>query len=311
MKKILSDIPTKEPILKSNNTTPNADEASFDALLDEINKQKRQNQSLQAEISGLRNTEVRLQKNVERLRLENQDLEQQIKKMTQRVRELEIEISLPVNERTLEVNRAIITPMPPAKAKENIISRFAVVAVLMLCTVAIVWKWTNKNNNASQSFLPKVASVSQALNEADNTSTSNPSVVQVSAPITPAAATPTQPQATAVVATDPTTNTVNTPNNAITNSTTPEEGYLLIDNPLNKDFMVRVYTGYQRGARELAFVNTGDKFRIRAQSPEKMRRQYVMNGKKITVEDYFYKVSDKEQWVFGFFTTKRTATITQ
>lgn len=311
MKKILSDIPTKEPILKSNNTTPNADEASFDALLDEINKQKRQNQSLQAEISGLRNTEVRLQKNVERLRLENQDLEQQIKKMTQRVRELEIEISLPVNERTLEVNRAIITPMPPAKAKENIISRFAVVAVLMLCTVAIVWKWTNKNNNASQSFLPKAASVSQALNEADNTSTSNPSVVQVSAPITPAVTTPTQPEPTTAVAAAPTTNTTNTPNNAVTNSATPEEGYLLIDNPLNKDFMVRVYTGYQRGARELAFVNTGDKFRIRAQSPEKMRRQYVMNGKKITVEDYFYKVSDKEQWVFGFFTTKRTATITQ
>lgn len=311
MKKILSDIPTKEPILKSNNTTPNADEASFDALLDEINKQKRQNQSLQAEISGLRNTEVRLQKNVERLRLENQDLEQQIKKMTQRVRELEIEISLPVNERTLEVNRAIITPIPPAKAKENIISRFAVVAVLMLCTVAIVWKWTNKNNNASQSFLPKAASVSQALNEADNTSTSNPSVVQVSAPITPAVTTPTQPEPTTAVAAAPTTNTTNTPNNAVTNSATPEEGYLLIDNPLNKDFMVRVYTGYQRGARELAFVNTGDKFRIRAQSPEKMRRQYVMNGKKITVEDYFYKVSDKEQWVFGFFTTKRTATITQ
>jgi hypothetical protein len=295
MKKILSDIATKEPVLKSTNITINPDEASFDALLDEINKQKRQNQSLQAEISALRNTEVRLQKSVERLRVENQDLEQQVKKMTQRVRELEIEISLPVNERTLEINRTLIAPIPQSKPKENIISRFAVVAVLMLCTVAIMWKWTN--HNANQSLLPKAASVSQALNEVETVPPPTPSVVQVAAPVVPIVASPT------VVQPEPTANAA--PN------TTPEEGYLLIDNPLNKDFMVRVYTSYQRGARELAFVNTGDKFRIRAQSPEKMRRQYVMNGKKITVEDYFYKISDKEQWVFGFFTTKRTAIITQ
>ncbi len=309
MKKILSDITSKEPTLKNTNIQISAEEASFDALLDEINKQKRQNQTLQAEISSLRNAEMRLQKNVERLRVENEDLEQQVKKLTQKVRELEIEISLPVNERTLEINRAIIAPIPQPKTKENIFSRFAVVAFMMLCTVALVWKWTN--SKMSQDLLPKTASVSQALNEVDNVPTTTPpSVVQVAAPLVATPAVATQPEAP-----QPNANAVATPqtpiNNANTPNAAPEEGYLLIDNPLNKDFMVRVYTSYQRGARELAFVNTGDKFRVRAQSPEKMRRQYVMNGKKITVEDYFYKISDKEQWVFGFFTTKRTATITQ
>lgn len=305
MKKILSDTPTKEPVLRSTNITLNPDEASFDALLDEINKQKRQNQSLQAEISALRNTEVRLQKNVERLRVENQDLEQQVKKMTQRVRELEIEISLPVNERTLEINRTIIAPIPQPKAKENIFSRFAVVAGLMLCTVVVMWKWTN--HKSDQSLLPKTAAVSQALNEAENVPTPPPpSVVQVAAPVVPVITAPTQPEPPVSTPVTPMANTPNAANIVPTPNATPEAGYLLIDNPLNKDFMVRVYTSYQRGARELAFVNTGDKFRIRAQSPEKMRRQYVMNGKKITVEDYFYKISDKEQWVFGFFTTKRT-----
>lgn len=308
MKKILSDITSKEPTLKNTNIQISAEEASFDALLDEINKQKRQNQTLQAEISSLRNAEMRLQKNVERLRVENEDLEQQVKKLTQKVRELEIEISLPVNERTLEINRAIIAPIPQPKTKENIFSRFAVVAFMMLCTVALVWKWTN--SKMSQDLLPKTASVSQALNEVDNVPTTTPSVVQVAAPLVATPAVATQPEAP-----QPNDNAVVTPQTPINNPNTPnaapEEGYLLIDNPLNKDFMVRVYTSYQRGARELAFVNTGDKFRVRAQSPEKMRRQYVMNGKKITVEDYFYKISDKEQWVFGFFTTKRTATITQ
>jgi hypothetical protein len=308
MKKILSDITTKEPVLKSTNIIM-PDEASFDALLDEINKQKRQNQSLQAEISALRNTEVRLQKSVERLRVENQDLEQQVKKMTQRVRELEIEISLPVNERTLEINRTIIAPIPQPKTKENIFSRFAVVAILMLCTVAIVWKWTN--GKADQNLLPKTASVSQALNEVENVSTPAPSVVQVAAPVVSTVTIPAVLQPASTVVNNATVTAAPAPNTAnavATPNATPEEGYLLIDNPLNKDFMVRVYTSYQRGARELAFVNTGDKFRIRAQSPEKMRRQYVMNGKKISVEDYFYKISDKEQWVFGLFTTKRTAT---
>lgn len=312
MKKILSDCTSDERILT---TFEVEDSQSVDALLDEINKQKRQNHSLQAENTALRSSEARLQKSVERLRLENLDLEQQIKKMTQRLRELEIEISLPLNERTIEVNRAIVTPLPQPKTKDSRFTRFTFVAFLMVCTAVGMWKWTQTQQNS----LIAAASLAQAVNnDAENNTNTNvtppvsaPLVVQVAA--TSPAPAPVVVTPEPVIAEQPTTNQVSpqTAPNAAATAAALEEGYLLIDNPLNRDFMVRVYTGFQRGARELAFVNSGDKFRIRAQSPEKMRRQYVMNGKKITVEDYFYKISDREQWVFGFFTTKRTATITQ
>ncbi len=36
-----------------------------------------------------------------------------------------------------------------------------------------------------------------------------------------------------------------------------------------------------------------------------MRRTHVKDGKKVTIEDFFYKISDNEQWVFGYFSTKR------
>ena len=86
-----------------------------------------------------------------------------------------------------------------------------------------------------------------------------------------------------------------------------EEGYLIIQNPLGGDGMVRVMDGFTQKARVLAWTNPGDKYRIRAQSPTKMRRTYLKDGKNVTYEDFFYKISDKEQWVFGFFTTKKLA----
>ena len=78
-----------------------------------------------------------------------------------------------------------------------------------------------------------------------------------------------------------------------------EEGYLIIQNPLGGDGMVRVMDGFTQKARVLAWTNPGDKYRIRAQSPTKMRRTYLKDGKNVTYEDFFYKISDKEQWVFG------------
>ena len=48
-----------------------------------------------------------------------------------------------------------------------------------------------------------------------------------------------------------------------------------------------------------------EKYKIRAQSPQKMRRTYIKDGKNITFEDYFYKISEKDQWVFGYFTNRR------
>jgi hypothetical protein len=40
-----------------------------------------------------------------------------------------------------------------------------------------------------------------------------------------------------------------------------------------------------------------------------MQRTVLLNGKSTRIEDYFYKISDKDQWIFGFFTNRRTYTM--
>ena len=84
-----------------------------------------------------------------------------------------------------------------------------------------------------------------------------------------------------------------------------EEGYVTVENPLQAEGMVRVMDGFNQKARVLAWINPNERYRIRAQSPQKMRRTYVKDGKTVTFEDYFYKISDKEQWIFGYFTNRR------
>ena len=79
----------------------------------------------------------------------------------------------------------------------------------------------------------------------------------------------------------------------------------MIENPLEANSMVRVMEGYNQNARVLAWINGNEKYKIRAQSPQKMRRTYIKDGKNITFEDYFYKISEKDQWIFGYFTNRR------
>ena len=101
----------------------------------------------------------------------------------------------------------------------------------------------------------------------------------------------------------PATNAVAPPKS---NSAIPlEEGYVVIENPLEANGMVRVMEGFNQNARVLAWINGNEKYKIRAQSPQKMRRTYIKDGKNITFEDYFYKISEKDQWVFGYFTNRR------
>jgi hypothetical protein len=254
-------------------------EVAFDALLDEINKQKRINQDLQSEIRQLRTRDIRQNKNAELLKLENMKLKETLSSLEQKVRELEIELTLPESERT-PTNR-LIDPYPKQPAYKKFNWRYILVpAVLVAIILMIRANWFQTTPSLKESFQTvspqNTAAVSNAIGATTATTqahTENPAA-QISE-------TPT------------------------TQPTTAEENYLLIENPLNPESMVRVMDSYQPKAKVMAWVNPSDKFRIRSQSPQKMRRTYTMNGKNITVEDYFYKISDKEQWVFGYFTNKR------
>lgn len=243
-------------------------ERTFDALLDEINKQKRLISQLQSENRVLKTNDLRSSKTAEVVKSENLHLQQEIAALNQKVRELEIQLTLPTDERTITIARDV-EPFPKKKAYQTFNWSYLIVPVVAVAAV-FLGKWWGLQSTPNSVSLAAAAIV--APTDANNTAAN--------------ATTTAQPQAAAA---------------------TPavEENYVLIENPLEKDGMVRVMDGYNQKARVLAWINPSEKYRIRAQSPQKMRRTYVKDGKNVTFEDYFYKISDKEQWVFGYFTNKR------
>jgi hypothetical protein len=259
--------------MKSVHDIVNQSDNTFDALLDEINNQKRVTTQLQTENRKLKTNEIRLNKMAESLKSDNLALKEEVQSFEQRVRELEIQLTLPTNERTLAINRSIIEPFPKKKSSEFKWA-YVITPVLAILAVFIGKSWGEKAHSASLNS----ASISSVTGTpSDNNATTN---MAIPAAFAPQAATTALP-----------------------------ENYLMIENPLEKEGMVRVLDGYEQKARVLAWINPSEKYKIRAQSPEKKRRTYVKDGQTITVEDYFYKISDKEQWVHGYFTNKRTYTI--
>lgn len=253
----------------------NEPELALNALLDEINKQRRITSELQSELRTMRTREIRVNKNSEILKSDNNRLKQDLVTLEQKLRELEIQLTLPESDRTFSPARAI-DPFPRKPFYKKINWAYFIVPVVVIGAIA-AFKW-----QSSQSQTANAAAITAStLPNTEGATTTAPNT-----PTTPnqsATPTPTKPAAPLVA----------------------EEGYLLIQNPLEADGMVRVMDGYGQKARVLAWTNPGDKYRIRVQSPTKMRRTYLKDGKNVTFEDYFYKISDKEQWVFGYFTTKK------
>lgn len=249
--------------MKSVQETISYSDNTFDALLDEINHQKRSLTQLQTDNRKLKTNEIRLNKRTESVKSDNNALTQEVQSLVQRVRELEIQLTLPTNERTLSINRSIIDPFPKKKGLQNFKWSYIVTPVL-----AIVAVFVGKNWGESQ----------------QNTALYRTSIAAVSSNNTPVSTAFAPPPAT-----------TNIPDN-----------YLVIENPLEKEGMVRVLDGFEQKAKVLAWISPTEKYKIRTQSPDKKRRTYLKDGKNITVEDYYYKISDKEQWVHGFFTNKRT-----
>ena len=260
--------------MKSVHDIVNQSDNTFDALLDEINSQKRVTTQLQTENRKLKTNEIRLHKLAESLKSDNLALSEEVQGLLQRVRELEIQLTLPTNERTLAINRAIIEPFPKKKGA-GFKWAYVITPVLAILAVFIGKSWGEKAQNASFNSASMAAATGTP---SDNNTTTNLAIPAAFAP--PASTTTALP-----------------------------ENYLMIENPLEKEGMVRVLDGYEQKARVLAWINPSEKYKIRAQSPEKKRRTYVKDGQTITVEDFFYKISDKEQWVHGYFTNKRTYTI--
>lgn len=250
------------------------EEITLDALLDKINEQRKINGDLQSEIRAFRSRENRLHKTSEAIKSENRRLHEDIAALEQKIRELDIQLTLPESERTFTISRSI-DPLP----KKSVFHKFNwgyVIAPLIVVSSIVAFKWF-WNSNA-------VAAPTTAIANSLAPTTTEQSLA-------PAAA---MPNATAA------------PAQANTAVPPIEDGYLIVNNPLIADEAVRIRDGFGNRAREVAFVDPGTKYKIREQSPNKMKRAILVDGKTLTVEDYFYKISDKEQWIFGFFTNRRT-----
>jgi hypothetical protein len=251
------------------------EEITLDALLDKINEQRKVNGELQSEIRAFRSRENRLHKTSEAIKSENRRLHEDIAALEQKIRELDIQLTLPESERTFTVSR-MIDPLP----KKSVFHKFNwgyVIAPLIVVSSIVAFKWFwNSNTPAAPT-----AAIANSL-------APPPPTEQAIVPTTTPAATPSAP--------------------AQANTVVPpvEDGYLTVNNPLIADEAVRIRDGFGSRAREVAFVEPGTKYKIREQSPNKMKRAILVDGKTLTVEDYFYKISDKEQWIFGFFTNRRT-----
>ena len=255
------------------------EEITLDALLDKINEQRKANGTLQTELRTLRTRENRLHKTTEAMKSENRRLHEDIAVLEQKIRELDIQLTLPESERT-HVTARPIEPVPRKSVFHKFNWGYVIApAVVIASIIAFKWFWT------SNAALP-TAAISNGI---------TPSVTTQS--LAPTNAATSAPNAQAAAATNPIP--------AI------EEGYLVVHNPLIGDDPVRIRDGFGNRAKEVAFVDPSTKFKIREQSPSKMKRAILIDGKTLTVEDYFYKISDKEQWIFGFFTNRRTYNLGQ
>ena len=257
------------------------EEITLDALLDKINEQRKVNTALQSELRTIRTRENRLHKTTEAIKSENRRLHEDIAALEQKIRELDIQLTLPESERTHIIARTI-DPLP----KKSVFHKFNwgyVIAPVVVIGSIIAFKWFWTSNAAAPT-----AVISNPHAPSVNTQSLVPTSVATPTPNAQAAATPTTNPIPAV-----------------------EEGYLVVHNSLIADDPVRIRDGFGNRAKEVAFVDPGTKFKVREQSPNKMKRAILVDGKTLTVEDYFYKISDKEQWIFGFFTNRRTYNLGQ
>jgi hypothetical protein len=274
-----------------------------DLLMQQLEQYQTQSEELRKQLNNAYTHQANLTKNVEFLQTTNEKLRQESAALQQKVRELQILIAMPSSEIDSTSVRADIfhKSLTPKSQSEPSYRWLLLLLPIIALTVILGVKWltppsVQKNfPEIGKTIQARALSITDAL---EKQVTEIPKVLE-NQPVT---------ETTPVV--DPLAKPVSIIDTMVAKTqvhsrTMIEPGYLVIDIPGDSLGLTRVRNGYHAKAKEIARVEAGMRFRIRAQSPMPMRRKIMVNGTSMELEDYSYKISDKEQWVFGYFTNRR------
>lgn len=273
-----------------------------DLLMQQLEQYQSQSEELRKQLSNAYTHQANLTKNVEFLQTTNEKLRQESNALQQKVRELQILIAMPSSEIDSTSVRADIfhKTLTSQTAYEPSYRWLLLLLPIIALTVILGVKWLTPPS--VQKSFPEIGKTIQAralsiTDALEKQVTEMPKVLENQ----PVVETPTvDPLAKPVSMID--TMAAKT---QVHSRTMIEPGYLVIDIPGDSLGTTRVRNGYHGKAKEVARVESGMRFRIRTQSPMPMRRKIMVNGTSMELEDYSYKISDKEQWVFGYFTNRR------
>jgi hypothetical protein len=274
-----------------------------DLLIQQLEQQQSQSEELRKQLSNAYTHQANLTKNVEFLQTTNEKLRQESAALQQKVRELQILIAMPSSEIDSTSVRADIfhKTLTPKHASEPSYRWLLLLLPIIALTVILGVKWLTPPS--VQKSFPEIGKTIQAralsiTDALEKQVTEIPKVLENQPvteqnPIVDPLAKPVSMVDTMAAKTQ------------VHSRTMIEPGYLVIDIPGDSLGTARVRNGYHGKAKEVARVESGMRFRIRTQSPMPMRRKIMVNGTSMELEDYSYKISDKEQWVFGYFTNRR------
>jgi hypothetical protein len=289
--------------MKNESSSMRESEGFFatDLLMQQLEQYQAQTEGLRKQLSNAYTHQANLTKNVEFLQTTNEKLRQESSTLQQKVRELQILIAMPSSEIDSTSVRADIfhKSLTPNAASEPSYRWLLLLLPIIALTVILGVKWltppsVQKNfPEIGKTIQARALSITDAL---EKQVTDMPKVLE------------NQPVVEQIV--DPLAKPVSIVDTMAAKThghsrTMIEPGYLVIDIPGDSLGTTRVRNGYHGKAKEVARVESGMRFRIRTQSPMPMRRKIMVNGTSMELEDYCYKISDKEQWVFGYFTNRR------
>ncbi len=289
--------------MKNESSSMRESEGFFatDLLMQQLEQYQTQSEELRKQLNNAYTHQANLTKNVEFLQTTNEKLRQESNTLQQKVRELQILIAMPSSEIDSTSVRADIfhKTLTSTHASEPSYRWLLLLLPIIALTVILGVKWLTPPS--VQKSFPEIGKTIQAralsiTDALEKQVTDMPKVLE------------NQPVVEHVV--DPLAKPVSivdtmAAKTQVHSRTMIEPGYLVIDIPGDSLGMTRVRNGYHGKAKEVARVESGMRFRIRTQSPMPMRRKIMVNGTSMELEDYSYKISDKEQWVFGYFTNRR------
>ncbi|MEY4935823.1 MAG: hypothetical protein RIS64_2182 [Bacteroidota bacterium] len=272
-----------------------------DLLMQQLEQYQTQSETLRKQLSNAYTHQANLTKNVEFLQTTNEKLRQESNTLQQKVRELQILIAMPSSEIDSTSVRADIfhKSLTPQANSEPSYRWLLLLLPIIALTVILGIKWLTPPS--VQKSFPEIGKTIQAralsiTDALEKQVTEMPKVLE-NQPVVEHAVDPLAKPVSIVDTMAAKTQ--------VHSRTMIEPGYLVIDIPSDSLGTTRVRNGYHAKAKEVARVESGMRFRIRTQSPMPMRRKIMVNGTSMELEDYSYKISDKEQWVFGYFTNRR------